>query len=188
MAGACLLHAAPVAACSGASVPIDEIRGEAVRIVVGTIVAQHGDAGAPDAIAIEVDAVIRGEAPTELVLQPPTFMGCDGRIAEPIGTRVVVATASQYFDASPPQDLHPYWVVRANGIAEPVGVDAGGAPGLPIEELASWLGGALTPLEASAGPSTDGMPLLGVAVAVLVVGLGVVGLVTLAVARRSPDG
>ena len=73
--------ASPVVACSAAAVPAEEIRAEAERIVVGTIVAQAGDPEAPDRIAISVEAVIRGVATPEVVLAPPTYAGCDSRIA-----------------------------------------------------------------------------------------------------------
>ena len=175
--------AGSVEACSGASVPAEEIRREAARIVVGTIVARQDVGGAPETLVIAVDSVIRGESPRELVLRPPTYMGCDGRILEPIGTRVVVATGQQYFDAAPPADLHPYWVVRADGIAEPVGLDAGGAPGLPLEELAAWLGGTVNEVPATVEPDDTGL-LGSVVLPLLVAGIALVAAVTWVARQR----
>jgi hypothetical protein len=170
--------------CSGAQVPEDEIRREAERIVVGTIVARKGDPGAPDAIALRVDGVIRGVTPAQLVLQPPTYMGCDGRIAEPVGTRIVVATAPQYFDAAPPEELHPYWIVLPDGTVDPVGLETDQPPGRTLDDLAASLGGSVTAIDAAAS-TDDGSPdsMIVGAVTALVVGAAVV-LGAAAVARR----
>ena len=111
-------------ACSGARVQYGEIRAEATRIIVGTITASRGDPLAPNVIAIRVERLIRGSSPAQLVLQPPEFMGCDGRIGEPVGTRLVIATGRRFFDASPPKDLHPYWIVRADNTLDPAGVES----------------------------------------------------------------
>jgi hypothetical protein len=180
---------APVAACSGAMVEVSDIRGQATRIVVGTIVGARGDAQAPDALAIEVDSVIRGTSPATLVLEPPSYMGCDGRIFEPIGTRVVVATGPHYFSASPPQELHPYWVVRADGTADPVGISAEGLPRQSLGDLAAWLGGSLMAVEPEAEPAPA--PALGwtaisfVLIGLFVGGMAVLVLVAIAGFRRS---
>jgi hypothetical protein len=170
--------------CSGAQVPEDEIRREAERIVVGTIVARKGDPGAPDAIALRVDGVIRGVTPAQLVLQPPTYMGCDGRIAEPVGTRIVVATAPQYFDAAPPEELHPYWIVLPDGTVDPVGLETDQPPGRTLDDLAASLGGSVRAIDAAAS-TDDRKPdsMIDVAVTTLVVGAAVV-LGAAAVARR----
>jgi hypothetical protein len=142
---ALLTVASPPAAsaCSGARVEFSEIRAEATRIVVGTIVATRGDPLNPDVIAIRVEALIRGSAPAQLVLQPPVYMGCDGLIAEPIGTRLVVATGRRFFDAAPPQDLHPYWIVRADNTLEAAGVENPDPAVRTLEDLVGALGGAL---------------------------------------------
>jgi hypothetical protein len=170
--------------CSGAQVPEDEIRREAERIVVATIVARKGDPGAPDAIALRVDGVIRGVTPAQLVLQPPTYMGCDGRIAEPVGTRIVVATAPQYFDAAPPEELHPYWIVLPDGTVDPVGLETDQPPGRTLDDLAASLGGSVRAIDAAAS-TDDRKPdsMIDVAVTTLVVGAAVV-LGAAAVARR----
>ena len=183
------VSAAPVAACSGAMVEVADIRGEATRIVVGTIVGTRGDAQAPDALAIEIDSVIRGTSPATLVLEPPSYMGCDGRIFEPIGTRLVVATGPHYLSAAPPQELHPYWVVRADGTAEPVGVSAEGAPRQSLDELAAWLGGSLVPVEPETEPApepADGWSTLSrLPIGLFLAGIAALVLVAIAGFRRS---
>lgn len=110
---------------------------------MGTIVASRGNPLGPDVIAIRVEALIRGSAPTQLVLEPPVFMGCEGRIAEPIGTRLVIATGQRYFDAAPPQDLHPYWIVRADNTLEAAGVENPDPGVRTLEDLVGALGGEL---------------------------------------------
>ncbi|MBA2720029.1 MAG: hypothetical protein H0U52_12455 [Chloroflexi bacterium] len=143
-------------ACSGARVEYSEIRAEATRIVVGTIIASRGDPLAPDVLAIRVDRLIRGSSPAQLVLQPPEFMGCDGPIGEPVGTRLIIATGQRFFDAAPPQDLHPYWIVRADNTVDPVGVESHDPAVRTLDDLVVALGGELN--VASTDPPVEVSP------------------------------
>lgn len=160
-AGAALAAVAappPAAACSGARVEFAEIRAEASRIVVGTITASRGDPLGPDAIAIRVERLIRGSSPVDLILDPPDYMGCDGRIAEPIGTRLVIATGLQFFDAAPPNDLHPYWIVGPDGVLDPAGVENADPAVRTVDDLVMAVGGGLTPVPVPMDPAVQAAP------------------------------
>lgn len=148
----------PVAACSGARVEYAEIRNEATRIVVGTIIDRRGDPAAPDAIAVRVERLIRGVSPIDLVLEPPDYMGCDGRIAEPIGTRLVIATGRRFFDAAPPNDLHPYWIVGPGDILDPAGVESADPAIRTVSDLAAAVGGEMVPVTVPSGPPVEALP------------------------------
>jgi len=112
-----------VTACSGALVTFEKVRIGAQRIVVGTIIEGGLVDGVAERITLRVDSVIRGVSGPEVVLEPPTFMGCDGRITEAVGSRLIVATGPHYFSASPPQEMHPYWRLLEGDVVEAVGVD-----------------------------------------------------------------
>jgi hypothetical protein len=128
-------------ACSGARVEFAEIRAEATRIVLGSVTATRGHPDAPDAIEIRVEHVIRGRAPASLVLAPPDYMGCEGRIAERVGTRLVIATGTRFFDAAPPTELHPYWIVGPGDVVDPVGVEGADPAIRTLDDLVASLGG-----------------------------------------------
>jgi hypothetical protein len=104
-------------------VSFEQIRIGATRIVVASIVDVDTTDGAPDRVTLRVHSVLRGVSGPELILEPPTYMGCDGRMNEPIGTRLIVATGPHYFADSPPQEMHPYWRVEPGDIVVPAGVD-----------------------------------------------------------------
>lgn len=124
--------------------------------MVGTVVASRGDPLGPDVIAIRVERLIRGSSPAQLVLQPPDYMGCDGRIAEPVGTRLVIATGRRFFDAAPPTDLHPYWIVRADNTLDPAGVESHDPAVRTLDDLVAALGGA--PIVAPTSPPIEEAP------------------------------
>jgi hypothetical protein len=166
------------AACSGAMVTFDQVNAGANRIVVGTVRAVRGDPAAPDGLAITVESVVRGRPAQEVLLLPPSYMGCDGRIAEPVGARLVIATGPRYFDAGPPEDLHPYWLIGAAGVLIPAGVDDPNPQHRTLDDLVAALGGELTPI-ASAVPGeaaaqaavTDPGEAVGVPLAAVIGGL-----------------
>ena len=112
-----------VTACSGATVSFEQIRTGADRIVIGTVIDVDATEDVSERILLRVEAVLRGVSGPEVVLEPPTFMGCGGRMDEPVGARLVVATGPHYFSASPPEELHPYWRVLPGDVVEPAGVD-----------------------------------------------------------------
>jgi hypothetical protein len=111
--------ASPVGACSGAPVSFEQIRTGATRIVVASVV----EVESIDKITLEVHSVLRGMSGRELVLEPPTYMGCDGRMQEPVGARLIVATGPHFFADSPAQEMHPYWRIEPGDIVVPAGVD-----------------------------------------------------------------
>jgi hypothetical protein len=165
--------AAPVAACSGATVSFESIRTGAERIVVATIVAVDTADAVPTRVTLAVQQVLRGVSGPEIVLEPPTFMGCGGQMDEPIGARLVVATGPHYFSASPPEELHPYWRVLPGDVVEPAGVDdpdpdhsrLGGL----VADLGGGLPGASIEPEAVVEPPSSPDTSAGLAVAIVVV-------------------
>ena len=133
-----------------------EIRAEASRIVVGTVVVKRGHPEAPDAIAVRVEQLLRGESGPNLVLEPPDYMGCDGRIVVPIGTRLVIATGDRFFDAAPRNDLHPYWIVNADGSLDPEGVESADPTLRTMADLARAFGApAREQISGSSGAEPD---------------------------------
>lgn len=180
-----VLGAPPVRACSGALVGYAEIRDEATRIVLGRVAGREvGAGGEMTSLLIHVDAVIRGSAPAELVLDPPTYMGCEGRIDEPVGAQLVIATGPQYFDAAVTGDLHPYWLVRDDGTVDPIGVWQED-PGIrTLDELVADLGGRLVPVEGAAageGSQAGGLQPLPIALG----GAAILGLAIVVIAVTS---
>jgi hypothetical protein len=128
-------------ACSGASVTFEKVRIHAQRIVIGTIVEADLEDGVAQRLTFRVDAVVRGVAGPEVVLEPPTYMGCDGRIMEPVGTRLLVATAPRFFGVGPAEEMHPYWRLLAGNVVEPAGVDDPDPDHLRLDGLLADLGG-----------------------------------------------
>ena len=175
------LWAAPVEACSGATVTFEKIRTGAQRIVIGTIVERDAIKGAADRVTLRVEAVIRGVSGRELVLEPPTFMGCDGRIMEPVGSRLIVASAPRFFSVGPAEEMHPYWRLLAGDIVEPAGVDDQDPDHTRLAGLIVDLGGMPAAAVATEGP--DPAPI--VPPLVLAAVAGAVFFVTLVLLARS---
>ncbi len=185
-----------VAACSGALVTFDEVKAEATRIVVGTIRATQGDPEAPEGLAITVEAVVRGAPVREIFLLPPAFMGCDGRITEPIGARLLIATGPQYFDANPPEDLHPYWLIGPGDVLQPAGVEDPDVTHQTLGDLVKALGGELVRVPAPDAVETvdqspgvaDELPVAVFALALIAAAASVFGVVALVARRRAASG
>ncbi len=183
-----------VAACSGARVTFEEINAEATRIVVGTIRAIRWDQEAPDGMAITVEAVVRGAAAPEIFPLPPTYMGCDGRNPEPVGARLLIATGPHYFDASPPKDLHPYWLIGPADIVEPAGVEDPDVRHRTLGDLVDALDGDLVPVPTPDSVETfdqspgvgDEPPIALVVLALVATAASVLGVVALVARRRAP--
>jgi hypothetical protein len=114
---------AAAAACSGSPVSFEQIRTGAERIVIASIVDVDEVDGVSNRVTLRVERLLRGVSGPDVTLEPPTYMGCGGQMNEPVGARLVVATGPHYFSASPPEEMHPYWLVLAGDRVVPAGVD-----------------------------------------------------------------
>jgi hypothetical protein len=170
---ACLaltIPASPVAACSGALVTFEKIRTGAQRIVIGTIVETDQIDGAADRVTLRIEAVIRGVSGPQLILEPPTFMGCDGRITEPVGSRLLVATAPRFFSVGPAEEMHPYWRLLEGDVVEPAGVDDPDPDHMRLAGLVADLGGVpVTSPEPAANSDPASAPATSTGIAVAIV-------------------
>jgi hypothetical protein len=169
-------------------VSFESIRTGAERIVVASVVDVDTADGVSDRVTLRVERLLRGVSGPEIVLEPPTFMSCGGRMEEPIGARLVVATGPHYFSASPPEELHPYWRVLPGDVVEPAGVDDLDPDHSRLDGLVADLGGGLPAasiepeavLEPPSSPDTSG----GLAVVVVTFLAAAVLFVTVVAAAR----
>lgn len=156
---ACVALSGPfyrVSACTGALVTFEKIRVGAQRIVIGTLVEADLNDGVAERVTLRVEAVVRGVSGPEVVLEPPTFMGCDGRIMEPVGSELLVATGPRYFGVGPAVEMHPYWRVLEGDVLEAVGVDDVDPDHTRLAGLVADLGGvAITSPEPAAVAEPD---------------------------------
>ena len=180
---------ASAAACSGSPVSFEQIRTGAERIVIASIVDVDKVDGVSHRVTLRVERLLRGVSGPDVILEPPTYMGCGGQMNEPVGARLVVATGPHYFSASPPEEMHPYWLVLAGDKVVPAGVDDPDPDHTRLDGLIEEFGAlpAAAEPQAPIDPITEpelspGMP-LAIVVATLLAVVALFGAVAIA-ARR----